>query len=163
MANYHPVILKKPYLEAILVGRKTIESRLFKTKHSPFGRVRAGDTLFLKQSSGPVCAIARASAVKNFENLTPEQIIRLKERYNGQIKGSDEYWQSKLESKFAFLVWLVKVENIEPVRVNKKDWRAWVILTQQQNFNLLSPNCSDAAESIEPVRSNKKNGGHRLF
>ena len=84
MANYHLVILKKPYLEAILGGRKTIESRLAKTRHSPFGRVRAGDTLFLKQSSGLVCATARAAAVKKYENLTPEQIIGLKERYNDQ-------------------------------------------------------------------------------
>ena len=137
MANYHLVILKKSYLEAILGGRKTIESRFIKTQHSPFGQVRAGDTLFLKQSSGPVCAIARASAVKNFENLTPEQIIGLKERYNSQIKGSDEYWQSKIGCKFAFLVWLEDVKSIEPVRINKKDWRAWVVLTAGKNFGLL--------------------------
>jgi len=141
MANYHLVILKKPYLEAILGGRKTIESRLSKTRHSPFGQVRAGDILFLKESSGPVCATARAAAVKSFENLTPEQIIGLKERYNDQIKGSDEYWQSKMGCKFAFLVWLEDVKSIGPVRINKKDWRAWVVLTEQQNFDLLSPKC----------------------
>jgi len=142
MANYHLVILKKSYLEAILGGRKTIESRLSKTRHSPFGQVRAGDKLFLKQSSGPVCAIATAAAVKKYENLTPEQIFKLKERYNDQIKGSDEYWQSKMGCKFAFLVWLEDVKSIEPVRINKKDWRAWVVLTEQQNFDLLRPKCS---------------------
>ncbi len=142
MTNYHLVILKKSYLEAILGGRKTIESRLSKTRHSPFGQVQAGDTLWLKESSGPVCATARAAAVKKYENLTPEQIIGLKERYNDQIKGSNEYWQSKMGCKFAFLVWLEDVKSIEPVRINKKDWRAWVVLTEQQNFDLLRPKCS---------------------
>ena len=85
MANYHLVILKKPYLDAILAGRKTIESRFIKTKHSPFGKVAAGDRLFLKISSGPVCATALAAAVKIFANLTPGQIITIREKYNHQI------------------------------------------------------------------------------
>ena len=69
MANCHLVVLKRPYLEAILAGTKRIESRFTRTKHYAFGRVLAGDKLFLKVSSGPVCAIATVAAVKNFENL----------------------------------------------------------------------------------------------
>ncbi|MHC4423614.1 MAG: ASCH domain-containing protein [Planctomycetota bacterium] len=94
MANYHLVILKKPYLEAILDGGKTVESRFTKTKRPYFGRVLPGDKLFLKESSGPVCATAKATAVKNFENLTPGKIIAIKQQYNHYIGGSDEHWQS---------------------------------------------------------------------
>jgi ASC-1-like (ASCH) protein len=137
MANYHLVILKKPYLDAILAGRKRIESRFSKTRRYAFGRVLPGDKLFLKVSSGPVCATATAAAVKNFENLTPRQIIEIKQRYNDYIRGSDEYWQSKLDCKFGFLVWLKDIEPLEPVRIHKKDWRAWVILTEKENFGLL--------------------------
>ncbi len=137
MANYHLVILKKPYLDAILGGRKRIESRFTKTKRPAFGRVLAGDKLFLKVSSGPVCAIATAAAVKNFENLTPKKILELKHLYNRDIGGADEYWQSKLDSRFGFLVWLKDVKPLEPVRIHKKDWRAWVVLTEKENFGLL--------------------------
>lgn len=137
MANYHLVILKKPYLDAILGGRKRIESRFSKTRRYAFGRVLPGDKLFLKVSSGPVCATATAAAVKNFENLTPRQIIEIKQRYNDYIRGSDEYWQSKLNCKFGFLVWLKDVKPLEPVRIRKKDWRAWVVLTEKENFGLL--------------------------
>ena len=136
MANYHLVILKKPYLEAILAGRKQIESRFTKRKHSSFGQVSAGDKLFLKLSSGPVCATADACAVKIFENLTPKQIIRLKAQYNHYIGGSDEYWRSKANCKFGLLVWLKDIRAIEPVRISKKDWRAWVVLTEKENFGL---------------------------
>jgi len=140
MANCHLVILKKPYLDAILEGRKKIESRFTKTKRPAFGRVFAGDKLFLKLSSGPVCARATVTAVKDFENLTPKQIMKIKKRYNHYIKGSDEYWDSKMNCRFGFLVWLRDVKPIEPVRINKKDWRAWVVLTEKEDFGLLKTN-----------------------
>ena len=136
MAN-HLVILKKPYLDAILGGRKNIESRFTRTKHHTFGRVLPGDKLFLKVSSGPVCAIATVAAVKNFENLTSKQILELKQRYNHCIVGSEEYWRSKMNCRFGFLAWLKDASAIEPVRIHKKDWRAWVVLTEKENFGLL--------------------------
>ena len=138
MAN-HLVILKKPYLDAILAGRKKNESRFTKSRQYACGRVSAGDKLFLKESSGPVCATAMVKAVRKFDNLTPEQIIGIKERYNHHILGSEEYWQSKNDSRFGFLVWLDDVKSTEPVRINKKDWRAWVVLTEKENFGLLKP------------------------
>ena len=137
MANYHLVILKRPYLEAILAGQKQIESRFTRTKRAHFGRVLPGDKLFLKESSGPVCATASVATVKNFQNLTPKQIIELKQKYNRQICGSDEYWQSKADCKFGLLVWLEEIQPMEPVRIGKKDWRAWVVLTKKENFGLL--------------------------
>ena len=137
MVNYHLVILKKPYLEAILAGRKRIESRFTRIRCSPFGRVLPGDKLFFKVSSGPVCAVATVEAVKNFENWTPKQIIEIKQRYNHYIRGSEDYWQSKANCRFGFLVWLGDIKAIEPLRICKKDWRAWVILTEEENFGLL--------------------------
>ena len=145
MSIFHLVILKKHYLDAILAGQKRIESRFTRTKHYAFRRVLAGDKLFLKESSGPVCATATVEAVKNFENLTPEQIAEIKQQYNHYIIGSDEYWQSKSDCRFGFLVWLEDVKSIEPVRINKKDWRAWVVLTEKEDFGLLK---QDAGVSV---------------
>jgi len=137
MANYHLVILKKSYLDAIVTGQKRIESRFTRTRREPFGQVLPGDRLFLKESSGPVCAVATAAAVKIFENLTPGKIMEIKQRYNHYIRGSDKYWQSKANCRFGFLVQLKDVEQIEPVRIRKNDWRAWVILTEKEDFGLL--------------------------
>jgi ASC-1-like (ASCH) protein len=137
MKNYHLVILKQPYLDAILDGRKQIESRFTKTKREPFGRIQPGDKLFLKVSSGPVCAIATVAAVKIFENLTPEKIIKIKQRFNHYILGGEQYWKSKMDCRFGLLVYLKDVEPIEPVQIRKKDWRAWVVLTVKEDFGLL--------------------------
>jgi len=139
MKNYHLAILKKSYLDAILNGSKPIESRFTKTKRPFFGQVRPGDKIFLKQSSGPVCATATVAEVKQFENLTPAQMVQLKNKYNKHILGSDRYWQSKRNSRYGVLVWLRDVQPIRPVRINKTDWRAWVVLTGKENFGLVSP------------------------
>jgi ASC-1-like (ASCH) protein len=135
--NHHLAILKRPYLDAVLEGRKQIESRFSRTKHPAFGQVRPGDTLFLKLSAGPVCATATVAAVEDFDNLTPQKMLQLKLQHNRYILGTDEYWQSKFDSKFGLLVWLKDVRPIEPVRIQKKDWRAWVVLTPNNNFGLL--------------------------
>jgi ASC-1-like (ASCH) protein len=146
MTNYHLVILKKPYLDAILGGRKRIESRFSKARPYALGRVQPGDKLFLKESSGPVCATAMIKAVKSFENLTSKQIIEIKKQYNHYIIGSDEYWRSRSDSRFGFLAWLEDVKSIKPVRINKKDWRAWVVLTEKEDFGLLKPDTAKESQ-----------------
>jgi len=125
-----------------MTGGKRIESRFAMTRRAHFGRVLPGDKLFLKQSSGPVCGTATVAAVKNFENLTPRQIADLKRRYNCDIGGTEEYWRAKANCRFGFLVWLKDVKRISPVRISKKDWRAWVLLTEKQDFGLLQKRAS---------------------
>ncbi len=137
MTNYHLAILKKPYLDAILEGRKTIELRISKTRLYTSIQVSVGDIIFLKESSGPVCATATVSKVEYFSNIQTQEILRIKRLYNQDIGADEEFWQSKIDYKFGFLVWLKDVKPIEPVRINKKDWRAWVVLTKKQNFGLL--------------------------
>jgi ASC-1-like (ASCH) protein len=135
--SYHLVILKKLYLDAILDGRKQIESRFTRTKREPFGQILPGDKLFLKISSGPVCAVATVAAVKAFENLTPAEITIIKRDFNRFIAADDQYWHSIADCRFGLLVRLKDVEPIEPVRIHKKDRRAWVILNEKEDFGLL--------------------------
>lgn len=140
--NHHLVILKKPYLDLILSGEKTIESRLTKGKTAAYGRVQAGDRLFLKASGGPVRATATVANVKYYPNLTRPQIVEIKQRYGRQIGGSDAVWEMLMDRKCGFLVWLGDVRPIKPVRIEKKDWRAWVILTPEKDFGLLAENAA---------------------
>jgi len=138
MARTHLVVLKKEYLSAILDGRKTVESRFTKMAIEPFGRIAAGDVLLLKMTSGPVCAKAKAGRVEQYENLTLRQMRDLYRRYNTMILGNDAYWQSKRSCPFGVLVWLEEVEKTKPVWIDKKDWRAWVVLQPERDFGLLN-------------------------
>ncbi|MBN2456200.1 MAG: ASCH domain-containing protein [Sedimentisphaerales bacterium] len=136
MTKSHLVVLKKSYLEAILAGRKTIESRFTKNRCQPFGQVAQGDKLFLKISSGPVCATAAVSNVRSFDDITAEKLNSIRKQYNFHICGSDTYWQSKADCRYGLLLWLTDVKTIKPVRINKKDWRGWVVLSEKENFGL---------------------------
>jgi len=136
MTNSHLAILKKPYLDAILAGEKTVESRFTKTRRPPFGCIAAGDKVLFKVSSGAVCAVGLVSKVVQFAELTPGRIKQIKNKYNKYVLGSEQYWYEKADSKYGTLIWLEKIEAIEAVRINKKDWRAWVVLTAKQNFGL---------------------------
>ena len=136
--NYHLVILKKPYLDLILSGQKTVELRLTRARRPMCGRVSPQDGLFLKVSGGPVCATAVVADVKYYEDLSPERIADIKRRYNRQIGGGDAVWQSMMDCKSGFLVWLHDVRRIEPIRIDKKDWRAWVVLIEGKDFGLLT-------------------------
>jgi ASC-1-like (ASCH) protein len=142
--NYHLAILKRPYIDAILAGRKTIESRLYRTKHKWLAQVGTGDKLFLKASSGPVMAIATVVALKHFENLTARRVAEMQKQYNQHICGDEQYWQDKMNSRFGVLLWLKDAQQIPPTRITKADWRAWVVLTPKEHFGLLAickPNC----------------------
>jgi len=137
MANSHLVILKRPYLDAILTGRKTIESRFMRTSRAPFGKISPGDQLFFKITSGPVCATGRVQKVMSFDNLTPNRLQQIRRTYNDRIIAHDQYWTDKSNCKRGVLIWLEHIKPIEPVWIDKKDWRAWVVLTSQNNFGLL--------------------------
>jgi len=135
--NYHLVILKKPYLELILSGRKTIELRLSRGRSPLVGRVHRGDGLFLKASAGAVCARAKVMNIKYYKTLTPSLIARIKQQYNDRIMGADAVWESMMDRKSGLLVWLRDIRRIEPIRIEKKDWRAWVVLKEGKDFGLL--------------------------
>ena len=136
MKRTHLAILKKGYLAGVVAGLKTVELRLSKARTAPFGRIAKGDRLFLKESAGPVVARAAVDRVVECENLTPAKIASLQKRYNKYICASDAYWSLKSECKYASLIWLRDVKPIKPRRIEKHDQRAWVILSEDENFGL---------------------------
>ncbi|MHC4790893.1 MAG: hypothetical protein ACYS8Y_05585 [Planctomycetota bacterium] len=42
------------------------------------------------------------------------------------------------------LAWLKDIREIEPLRIGKKDWRAWVVLTEKESFRLLKKTAQKA-------------------
>jgi len=135
--NHHLVILKKPYLDLILDGRKTVEVRLTKVRCAPFGRISVGDKLFFKISSSAVCAKGKVRKVKELTGLTKAKVEKLKSKYNHLICGDDKYWEEKKNCGFGVLVWLASVKAMKPVQIDKKDWRAWVVLKKKASYGLL--------------------------
>ena len=107
----HVAILLKPYLDLILQGKKTVESRLTKDARDPFENIEPGERIYFKQSSGPFMATAIADHVLFESNLTPKRINEIRRDYNDQICGETSYWNWKRGSRYCTLIWLRDVSG----------------------------------------------------
>ena len=132
--NYHLAILSPVWLELILSGDKTIESRFTKVRCAPFGKVETGDSVYLKESGGPVKGMFRAAEVETFENLDRSDIqviYRVSGRFTfgeffTQFSSPPEKW---LTAKHATLIHVSDPITFEtPFAYHKRDPRAWVVL-----------------------------------
>ena len=126
----HLAILHARYIDAILLGDKTIESRLSRTRRAPFGIVRKGDLIFFKESGGPVRARARVKRALFFDNLVEAEVARLRDRYNADIGGDDAYWHAKRDARFASLIWLASAAPLpaaDAINVPASNGHAWFV------------------------------------
>src|SRR5713226_860390 len=67
----HLAVLVEPYLQYILDGKKTVESRFSSRRSTPYRRVRRGDIILLKRAAGPVVGLCQVSEVW-FYRLEPK-------------------------------------------------------------------------------------------
>ena len=122
----HVAILKREYVEMILRGQKTVESRLTKTRRDPFGTITPGERIYFKISAGPFAATAVAEAVACYDELTPTRLEKLKAKYNGGVCGPDAYWEMKRDSRYATFIALRQVEPVSSgPAYTPSQWRAW--------------------------------------
>ena len=133
--KYHLSILTPGWIELILDGSKTIESRFTKVRCAPFRQVNAGDIVYMKESGGWVKGMFTVANVETFENLTDAQICDLfYKEYKEQIFSSlaasmhrpPEKW---LTAKHATLIHVADpIAFDDPFPFPKRDPRAWVVL-----------------------------------
>ena len=125
----HVVILQRRYLELILGGRKTVESRLTKTAGPPFGKVEVGQRLFIKASGGPFMATAVVGEVASYDNLTADRIRQLYRQYNAAVCGEVDYWKLKRDSRYATFITLEQVEPLDVGPAYNRSLQAWHVLS----------------------------------
>ncbi len=61
-----------------------------------------------------------------------------------------------IDRKCGFLVWLSEVRRTEPVRIEKKDCRGWVVLTPGKDFGLLVRSNDGTKAPDPPVENHEK-------
>ena len=122
----HLAVFVAPFLDAILDGRKTIESRFGLHRAAPFERVSAGDFILLKKSGGPVVGIAIAGDASYFR-LDRQTLHEIRSRFAAQIYAEDdEFWEERAGKRFATLIEIDTVSKIETLEIDKRDRRAWI-------------------------------------
>ncbi len=105
-------IIRGSYLDAIIRGEKTIESRLSVNRGPAFGRVLPGERVYFKQSSGPFRATALVDRVEHRAGLDRRAVALLRREHNAGILGDAAYWHGRRDCRYATLVWIGAVELI---------------------------------------------------
>lgn len=134
----HLGVFVEPYLQAILDGRKTIESRFALHRCAPYEQVANGDVILLKRSGGPVVGIARAHD-PDFLQLGPGDLEAIRLEHAEELFALDEdFWTARKSKRYATLIRLKDPLRINDMRVEKRDRRGWVTLANAGVEGLLA-------------------------
>lgn len=123
---------KRKLLAKIIAGEKTIESRWYKSKVVPWGKIKTGEKIYFKESGDPVKVKAEIAEAMQFY-LPQTDIPDLLEKYAAEICFSSPRsqlidWCS--QRKYCILVRLKKVEQLaKPFEINKAGFglmAAWI-------------------------------------
>src|SRR5215211_5664822 len=130
----HLVILRPPYLDMILSGEKTVESRLSRRRHPAATRCRPGDVLYLKRTGGDIEGRARVARVDIYAGLDADGLRALAEEWAGRVAAcepDDWYQRMKQDATHALFFTLAEVERIHIPRAalpRSLPWAsAWII------------------------------------
>ena len=119
---HHVAIMKKSWglIPKILSGEKTIESRWYKTRRAPWGKVHRGDIIFFKNSGEPVAARAEARRVMQFEIDGLRDAGRIIKKYGKRICFIDKnpkHWVGL--PTYCILIFLENPKTIKPIQIDK--------------------------------------------
>lgn len=126
--SVHLAVFVEPYLEYVLAGQKTVESRFSRVRCPPYRRVRPGDVVLLKASGGPVMGLCEVRHTW-FYNLDPDSWQTIRKEFAEALCAQDpEFWTDRERAEFATLMLVGRVLRTSPVPWEKKDRRGWVVL-----------------------------------
>ena len=133
----HIAIMKKSWglTQKILSGQKRIESRWYKLKCSPWGKIEKGDIVYFKDSGEPVSIKAEVERVIAFSDLTSQKVRKILNEY-GKDDGIEnnkleEFFELFKNKKYCLLIFLKNPKRVEPFEINKSGFgmmSAWLTL-----------------------------------
>ena len=132
---HHLVIMRKSWglLPKILTGEKTIESRWYKNKYSPWDKINKGDIVYFKNSGEPVTVKTEVFDILQYAGLKPERVREILQEYGAKnglsINEIDKYYEMFKEKNYCLLIFLKNPEKIEPFEIDKSGFgamSAWI-------------------------------------
>lgn len=130
--SIHLGVFVEPFLQYILDGKKTMETRFSIVRCAPYERVESGDVVLLKKSGGDVVGLCRIRSVR-FYKLEKDSWDEIKTFARDICAEDPEFWEQRKRASFATLMRIHNVKVITPITVKKRDRRGWVILREASN------------------------------
>ncbi|MCX6814625.1 MAG: hypothetical protein NTY20_03185 [Candidatus Aenigmarchaeota archaeon] len=131
----HIAIMRKSWglTRKILTGQKKIESRWYKARYPPWGRIKAGETIYFKDSGEPVTIKAEVGKVMQFSGLNPRKVKEILGKYGKddgiEIQRIPQFRDMFMDKKYCMLIFLKNPRKIEPFEIDKKGFgamSAWI-------------------------------------
>lgn len=119
-------------IEKILTGQKTIESRWYVHKISPWGKISAGETIYFKDAGKKVTAKAEVEQIIEIEIDSKETAIEFIHEYQDKLCFTPESllsfdWLNG--KKYGMLIFLKNAQEITPFAIDKTGYGnacAWI-------------------------------------
>ncbi|HEY1041594.1 MAG TPA: hypothetical protein VGE63_02620 [Candidatus Paceibacterota bacterium] len=139
---HHVAIMTKSWglIPKILNGQKTIESRWYQTKRTPWNNVQVGDTVYFKNSGERVAAQATVAKVLQFEIAdlaTARAIIKTYGKDICLVNTDPAAW-SRLP-KYCILIFLSNPKSIKTFSIDKTGFgagAAWITVKNISSIKL---------------------------
>jgi hypothetical protein len=128
----HLAIFIEPFLQFVLEGRKTIESRFSMNQCAPFNKVSKGDIVLIKKSGGPIVAACKISE-RWYYNLSADSWSEIKLYKDSLCVHDPNFWKSKKKASYATLMKINHVKELAPLSIEKRDRRGWIVITRIVN------------------------------
>lgn len=137
----HLAIMRKSWglLEKVVAGQKVIESRWYKNKYAPWGKINKGDVVYFKNSGELVSVKAEVSNVLQFSGLTSGKVREILQEY-GEKDGISKneipkYFEIFKDKNYCLLVFFKNPEQISPFQITKKGFGAMSAWISLDNIN----------------------------
>ena len=124
---------KRGFIEKILNGQKTIESRWYMRKYAPWNIIARGESVYFKNSGEKVQLRADVSKVVQFSDLNQEKIRDILQNFGDKIglENSKYFFETVKYKKYCILIFLKNVKEVSPFKINKKGFGAmasWICI-----------------------------------
>lgn len=121
----HVAIMKKSWglTQKILTKQKKIESRWYKSKYSPWGKIEKDDTVYFKNSGELISIKAEVEQIISFSNLTPKKVKQILYQY-GKDDGIEknkipDFFELFKDKKYCLLIFLKNPKKVRPFEIDK--------------------------------------------
>ncbi|GAB4163149.1 MAG: hypothetical protein Fur003_5910 [Candidatus Dojkabacteria bacterium] len=138
----HIAIMNKRlgFIPKIVSGEKQIESRWYKAKYAPWDRIKAGETIYFKNSGEKVSAKAIVSKVLQIADLNRPIVERLLKEYGAKIGFSSvEYSSYYVGRKYCILLFLKEAQWVTPFSIDKSGFgsaAAWLCVEDLERIKI---------------------------
>jgi ASC-1-like (ASCH) protein len=120
-------------------GRKKIESRWYKIKHKPWDAIKAGDTVYFKNSGESVSMKAEVGSVMQFSGLNAEKVKDILSEFGSddgiESKDIPEFFEKFKDKNYCILIFLKNPLKIKSFEIDKKGFGSMAAWVTVKNIN----------------------------